>query len=219
MTVVRFAKVNVSLGRTAVLNRADWRVPRHPGLTVLRGPSGAGKTTVLHLLSGLIVPRGLRRGPGQRSVGTVCSFPANHSSRAHRAHLPGLPPRPGTERYENVALPLWLRSVPMAETRAKARAALQAVGLAALVHRLPDELSGGEQQRVAIARGIATEPDLILADEPTANLDDASAERIGELLRAQGAAGRAVIVATHDRRLIGAEDLVFDVSDGMVGAA
>lgn len=220
MTIVRFDSVNVSLGRTAVLTGADWTVPRHAGLTVLRGPSGAGKTTVLHLLSGLIVPR----AGSVEVLGNDLSALSAASRRAIRrervAHIyQDFRLVPELNATENVALPLWLRSVPMAEAKTKARAALEAVGLAELVGRLPDQLSGGEQQRVAIARAIAAEPDLILADEPTANLDDASAKRVGELLRAQVAAGRAVIVATHDRRLIGPDDLVFDVSEGALRAA
>lgn len=220
MIVVQLHRVSVNLGTTVILEEVDWRVPSHDGLIVLRGPSGAGKTTVLHVLSGMVNP----------SSGTVTvlgqeltrASPAARRAlrRTHVAHVyQDFRLVPELTAVENVALPLWLRSRTMRSAREIALAALREVDLVGLADRLPTQLSGGEQQRVALARAIAAQPDLILADEPTANLDDVSAARVGELLRAQLEAGRTVIVATHDHRLIRPGDLIFDLADHAIRAA
>ena len=220
MIVVQLHRVSVSLGTTVILEDVDWRVQGHDGLIVLRGPSGAGKTTVLHLLSGMVSPSsGIVSVLGQEL--THASSAARRALRRTRiAHVyQDFRLVPELTAVENVALPLWLRSQTMRSAREIALAALREVGLVGLADRLPTQLSGGEQQRVALGRAIAAQPDLILADEPTANLDDVSAARVGELLRAQLEAGRTVIVATHDSRLIRRGDLIFDLAEQKIRAA
>ena len=166
----------------------------YPGEQIaLMGPSGSGKTTLLHLLAGLDTPTAgqitwpalgpratLRPGP----VGVVFQAPSL------------LPP---LDALENVALPLLLAGVERVEARRRAAAALEELDLAALSSKLPEELSGGQAQRVAMARILATRPRLILADEPTGQLDHATgAHVIGTLLAVARAAGAGLVVNTHD---------------------
>lgn len=220
MTLAELSHVAVRLGRSVILRDIDWSVPEHTGMVVLRGRSGAGKTTLLHVLSGVIRP--VAGDVTVLGVDLVRASPAMRRGlrRSRLAHVyQDFRLVPELTAAENVALPLWLQGVSAAESRGRAQSALEAVDLARLSSRLPRELSGGEQQRVAMARVIAVEPQLILADEPTANLDDESTQRIASLLRQQLAAGRSVIVATHDHRLYQVEDLVFDIEDGVLRAA
>ncbi|MEY2583649.1 MAG: putative transport system ATP-binding protein [Ilumatobacteraceae bacterium] len=162
-------------------------------LIALTGPSGSGKTTLLHLLAGLDVPTtgtiewpsigsrvGLRPGP----IAIVFQAPSL------------LPP---LDVVENVALPLLLEGVNRNEAREAALSALKRLGLEPLATKLPEELSGGQAQRVAVARVLAGRPQLILADEPTGQLDHASGEVVMDALIATAIdIGAALIVNTHD---------------------
>jgi putative ABC transport system ATP-binding protein/lipoprotein-releasing system ATP-binding protein len=165
-----------------------------PGARVaIVGPSGSGKSTLIHLMAGLddptvghvewpaIGPRGaLRPGP----VAVVFQGPSL------------LPP---LTVEENVALPLVLAGMRDGEARERAHAALEQLGLADLIRKLPDEISGGQAQRVAVARALVGEPRLLLADEPTGQLDRAAGEAVIDvLLAAAEHADAAVAVATHD---------------------
>ena len=166
-------------------------------LTAVTGRSGSGKTTLLRLLAGLDLPDG-----GEVVVlGTALSS----LSRAERARF-----RRNHEfltAAENVALGLSLRDVPAEQVDAPAREALAAVGLGELADRRADELSAGERERVAIARAIAVRPAVLLADEPTARLDEANARAVGELLgRLARESGTAVVCATHDVAVIDQAD-------------
>jgi putative ABC transport system ATP-binding protein/lipoprotein-releasing system ATP-binding protein len=159
----------------------------------LAGPSGSGKSTLLHLMAGLDAP----------SVGTV-TWPAIGPWEALRPgpvavvfQGPSLLPPLTVE--ENVALPLILGGCGDADARAAARAALALLDLQALRDKLPEELSGGQAQRVAVCRALAGAPALILADEPTGQLDRTSGTAVVDvLLAAAEHAGAALVVATHD---------------------
>jgi ABC-type lipoprotein export system ATPase subunit len=165
-----------------------------PGTQVaLTGPSGSGKSTLLHLLAGLDTP----------TSGTI-AWPGLGGSPEGRPGLIGmvfqgpslLPPLDVTE---NVALPLLLAGIQEAQARERAAAALRDVGLDELAARLPEELSGGQAQRVAVARALAARPRLILADEPTGQLDSAhAAQVVGLLLDAAARLGTALVLSTHD---------------------
>jgi len=159
----------------------------------LTGPSGSGKSTLLHLLAGIDVP----------SAGVV-RWPALEHDRHHRRRgigvvFQGPSLLPSLDVTENVALPLVFGGQADHTARRHAGAALDLVGIGDLAGKLPDELSGGQLQRAAIARVLAARPKLILADEPTGKLDHDNAERvITVLLDTASAIGAAVIIATHD---------------------
>ena len=173
------------------------------------GPSGSGKSTLLHLIAGLDTP----------TTGSI-TWPAIGARAALR---PGpvalvfqgpslLPPLDVTE---NIALPLVLGGVDGDEASKRARAALARLDLTSLGDKLPEELSGGQSQRVAIARALAQRPRLLLADEPTGQLDhDTGATVIGVLLEAAAETGAALIVSTHDPAVSGRLTTGWLVNDG-----
>jgi putative ABC transport system ATP-binding protein len=160
------------------------------------GASGSGKSTLLHLIAGLDEPtKGAITWPGLdghplRAPGLIGMIFQGPSL---------LPP---LDALDNVALPLLLAREPQEDTRAKALAALASVGIADLAGRLPEELSGGQAQRVAVARVLAASPRLIVADEPTAQLDSEHARNVIDLLiDAASRLEAALVVATHDPRI------------------
>jgi putative ABC transport system ATP-binding protein/lipoprotein-releasing system ATP-binding protein len=177
---------------TVALQPTDCEV--RPGARIaLVGPSGSGKSTLLHLLAGLDEP----------TVGTV-EWPALGGRRELRPGpvavvFQGPSLLPPLTVLENVALPAVLGGATDAEARELARAALELLDLGALADKLPEEISGGQAQRVAVARAVAGEPRLILADEPTGQLDRAhGALLVDVLLGAAHHTGAALVVATHD---------------------
>lgn len=190
-------------------------------LAVLAGPSGSGKTTLLQV-AGLLDP------PDEGEVvleGRIVSrLPERERCRV-RLHRLGFVFQtfnlvPVLSARENVMLPLQLQGVPEPEARTRAEEILVRVGLGdRLVHR-PGQLSGGQQQRTAIARALVTRPALVLADEPTANLDHAHGgplmELMGELSREQGV---GFLVASHDPAVIARADRVFRLRDGRLEEA
>ena len=168
----------------------------------LMGPSGSGKSTLLNLLAGLDRP-----DTGEVVVaGQALSVLDEDGLAAWRARHVGLVFQfynliPVLSAVENVELPLLLTGLPRAERRRRAEIALAAVGLATRQRHRPQQLSGGEQQRVAIARAVVTDPDLLVADEPTGDLDARSAVEILTLLRELNRAfAKTVVMVTHDPR-------------------
>lgn len=161
----------------------------------LTGPSGSGKSTLLALMAGLVEPTaGLVRWPGLEAP------PGEHPG-AVGVVFQGPSLLPELSAAENVALPLLFAGViPEDETRPRARAALGETGVGELGDKVPDELSGGQSQRVAIARVLACRPRVILADEPTGALDREAGEHVvAALLAAADEIGAALVIATHDR--------------------
>ena len=213
------------LNKTYVIGRRTLEVLRGVDLSVqcgellaLRGASGAGKSTLLHLLGGLDIPNrgeiwfagknlsalsGLARARlRNRRVGFI--FQAYHL-------LPEL------DALENVCLPARMARMPAAEAEARGRELLRRVGLAERMDHKPSELSGGEQQRVAIARSLINSPDLILADEPTGNLDSHTGEEIIELLAALWLEKKTtLIIATHDQKVAARAPRVMELIDGQI---
>jgi ABC-type lipoprotein export system ATPase subunit len=161
----------------------------------LTGPSGSGKSTLLHLLAGLDEP----------TVGTI-TWPALGGRQALRPGPVGVVFQGPSllaplDVLENVALPLILGGAAEEQARAAALAALERLDLRSLMGKLPEELSGGQAQRVAVARVLAGRPQLILADEPTGQLDHATGMSVlTQLLAAAGDTGAALVVSTHDPR-------------------
>jgi putative ABC transport system ATP-binding protein len=184
----------------------------------LVGPSGSGKSTVLNLIGGLDRPTS-----GQVWInGTELSESDERTLTRHRRQHVGfvfqsfnLLPRLTAE--ENVALPLMFGDVPEKERRERARALLERVGLGQRLAHRPTELSGGEQQRVAIARALVGQPALLLADEPTGNLDTTTGAEIMALLKELNQeGGLTLVVVTHDPEVAAFADRVVTLRDGRV---
>ncbi|MFZ5810124.1 MAG: ABC transporter ATP-binding protein [Chloroflexota bacterium] len=186
--------------------------------TALVGPSGSGKTTLLQIIGCLDQPtsgkvwingkdvsrltRNQRADMRRGTIGFIFQF---------FALIPTL------TAYENVEMPLLLNGMSSSERRQRVMELLDAVGMADRAHHRPDQLSGGEQQRVAVARALAPRPLLILADEPTANLDTENGKQVMEIMqRLNQETGTTFIFATHDPRLFGYARRTINLRDGLV---
>ena len=168
----------------------------------LMGPSGSGKSTLLHLIAGIDRPTsGVCRVQGVDLIQLNESQLADWRNQNVGFVFQTFNLIPVLTAHENVELPLLLMNLSAAERAAMVRNALDLVGLADRARHLPRQLSGGQEQRVAIARALVTDPALIVADEPTGNLDHASAEQVLGILRELSRdAGKTVIMVTHDPR-------------------
>jgi cell division transport system ATP-binding protein len=166
------------------------------------GPSGAGKTTLLRLMLRQERPTRGTIVIGGRDVGTLPASRVPALRRSVGVVFQDFKLIRRKTALENVAYVLNVAGIPRAEQRRRAYHALKGVGLSHRLHVQPDALSGGEQQRVAIARAVVNDPELLLADEPTGNLDPDLAVEIMRLFREINARGTTVVVATHDRDLI-----------------
>ncbi len=185
------------------------------------GRSGSGKSTLLNLICGIDCPDS---GTIEFCGETITALAERHRSLFRRRHL-GFVYQffnliPTLDVEENVRLVLELNGIRGARARTRTRALLEQVGLADRVHSAPDALSGGEQQRVAIARALVHEPRLLLADEPTGNLDDEAAGQVMSLLQhLVTARGSALLIATHARSVAAAAHRVLDLREGRLHAA
>ena len=182
------------------------------------GPSGSGKTTLLQLAAGIDRPTAGRVLHSGRDIGRLAERDLTTLRRREIGFVfQFFNLVPALSAEENVALPLRLASMPRPEARERARSLLERVGLAGRAEHLPSEMSGGEQQRVAIARALAAGPRLILADEPTGNLDGETGRTAMQLLvEAAREHGAAVLVVTHDARVVPYADRVLRMSDGLL---
>ena len=184
-------------------------------LVAFTGRSGSGKTTLLNLLSGLDRPTG---GAAFFRGQDLSQMPERELLELRRHKIGfvfqsfGLMPLLSAQ--ENVELPLHIAGVSWRERRRRAREALEAVGLGPRGRHRPYELSGGEQQRVSIARALVANPEVVFADEPTGELDTATARAITAILREISAQGATVIAATHDLALAEAADRRLEMTDG-----
>ncbi|WP_280690441.1 ABC transporter ATP-binding protein [Kitasatospora sp. GAS204B] len=191
---------------------------RRGELTALRGRSGSGKTTLLNLVGGLDAPTS-----GQITLDGADLAALDEAGRlALRRERIGFVFQsfgliPILSAAENVGVPMRLRKVPSAQREERVATLLALVGLTDHAEQRPAELSGGQQQRVAIARALANEPALIIADEPTGQLDSETGHSVMELLRAVvRSEGVTVLVATHDPQLMELADRVVELRDGHI---
>ncbi len=185
-------------------------------LVYLAGPSGAGKSTLLKLIAGI-----------ERPSGGLLLVSGQDMRKMNRTTLPYLRRKLGLilqqhrllgdrSVLQNVMLPLLVSGSTAKEAEQRARVALDRVGLSDKAMLVPQALSGGEQQRVSIARAIVHKPRIILADEPTANLDRASGKLVIDMLQAFNSAGVTCIISTHDERLLQNADRVVQLEHGRV---
>jgi putative ABC transport system ATP-binding protein len=223
-TLVRVESISKVIGnnglQTAILQDISFEVPART-LFAINGPSGSGKSTLLNMITGIDRPTSghidfnghelrkmsenqLARWRG-RNVGIIFQF---------FQLLPTL------TAAENIELALELgRAVPHRERKARVQACLTQVGLQDYGRRLPNQLSGGQQQRVAVARALANDPPVLVADEPTGNLDSKTAHQVFDLLQELTERGKSVIYVTHDRELAARASDRIDLLDGRIAGA
>jgi putative ABC transport system ATP-binding protein len=204
-------------GQTKVvaLDSVDVTVERGQ-FVALMGPSGSGKSTLLHLAAGMDKPTSgrllvLGEEPAMMSEREIARWRNNHIGFVFQAFnlIPVL------SALENVELPLKLTKLSAAKRRENATTALNLVGLGDRLDHLPKQLSGGQEQRVAIARAVVTDPDLILADEPTGNLDAASARDVLTMLtRLNTEFGKTIVMVTHDPHAAAVAKTIYHLDKG-----
>jgi putative ABC transport system ATP-binding protein len=188
-------------------------------LVAIVGPSGSGKSTMMNILGCLDRPtHGAYRLDGTAIAELDDDALARLRSRAIGFIFQSYNLLPRTSALDNVATPLLYQGVGRGERRRRARAVLERLGLGDRLDHEPTELSGGQQQRVAVARALVTEPDLILADEPTGNLDSHAGAEVTTLLRDLNRAGRTVVLITHDLEVAATADRQIHLRDGRIAA-
>jgi len=194
------------------LNRGDF--------LALRGASGAGKSTLLYMLGGLDTPNQGEIRLAGRNLATLTRMELARLRTEEVGFIfQAYYLLPELDALENVCLPARMARTPAARAEARGRELLDRVGLKERMEHKPYELSGGEQQRVAIARSLINEPDLILADEPTGNLDSHTGEEIIDLLVALRAEKQTtLVIATHDSRVAARAPRVIELVDGRVAS-
>jgi putative ABC transport system ATP-binding protein/lipoprotein-releasing system ATP-binding protein len=212
--LVRMDQVSRSYlrGETSVVALASATCTVLPGERIaLMGPSGSGKSTLLHLLGGL-----------DRPTSGNLSWPALGPCETLRPEKVGLVFQmpsllPSLTVVENVEIPLLLGQESAAKARAAALAALERIGLGFIAEKLPEELSGGQAQRIAVARALITQPKLLLADEPTGQLDHPTAQQLFDvLLAALEGTETALVVATHDQSVAERMKTVWHMEHGIL---
>jgi putative ABC transport system ATP-binding protein len=178
-------------------------------LVVLLGPSGCGKTTLLSCLGGILTPTSGRIQVGDTEITSL----SRSELEAYRRRTIGFVFQafnliPSLSARENIAMPMMLTGYTKRQAFERADELLGIVGLTERANHKPSKLSGGQQQRVAVARGLGHDPPLLLADEPTANLDHIQAEAVIRLLQELRSQGRLIVVSTHDARLVPIADRI-----------
>ncbi len=201
-------------GLVRALDAVDLDVNRGEALAVM-GPSGCGKSTLLHLLGGLDRPSAGELSVAGRRVDELSERALAHLRRDEIGFIfQAFYLMDELTAQENVELPALLAGWSPSEARARATALLERVDLADRAGHLPSMLSGGQRQRVAIARALANDPEIVLADEPTGNLDSAAAFDVLRMLEALHAEGLTLVIVTHDERIAAAADRLISMRDG-----
>ncbi len=218
--VIQFAhatrRYTTGRGIVTALQDATFTIARGEWVAIV-GPSGSGKSTLMNLLAGID-----RASAGEVWVnGQEMTHLSEERLARWRGRQVGIVFQffqlmPTLTAIENVVLPMELRGWWRGERRKRAMALLERVGVADLASSLPSQMSGGEQQRVAIARALANDPAILLADEPTGNLDSATGERIIELLAELADGTRTLLIVTHDARLAARAPRIIGLADGVI---
>ncbi len=208
------------IGGERIFALRDAKVELQGGeFTAVLGPSGSGKSTFMHLCGGLDRPTSGRIEYRGENIGEYDDKRMSHyRNRAVGFVFQSFNLDPGLTALENTALPLLYAGIPRRDRERRAREALYRMGLADRCSHRPTELSGGQRQRVSIARAIVNRPDIILADEPTGNLDTASGGQVLELLRELARGGYAVVMVTHNPDQAARCDRVLEIVDGILRA-
>lgn len=207
-------------GQLAVhaLRGVDFAV-REGSFVAVMGPSGSGKSTLMHILGCLDTPT---KGTYFLAGEDVSTMPEPRLARIRNRRIgfvfQGYNLLPRLSAWRNVSLPLVYSGVPSQERRRRALRALDLVGLSDRADHRPTELSGGQQQRVAIARALVTDPAVLLADEPTGNLDSKASIEILRFLEELHAAGRTLVLITHDPGVAQAAERIVQIRDGQIEA-
>ena len=207
--------VSKKFGGFSALDKVSLHIP-DGNLVALLGPSGSGKTTLLNIIAGLDTPTSGTVTVGKNliskmSESMLASWRTRHVGFVFQFyHL-----LPVLTAYENVELPLLLLPMTRAQRKAQVMNVLDLVGLSSRINHIPGQLSGGQQQRVGIARAIVTDPELIVADEPTGDLDSKSADEILDLMGIlQKTLGKTIIMVTHDPRSASRAQRVLQLEKG-----
>ena len=208
--IVDLRNLSRSFGTTRALDGLSLRLA--PGeLVALLGPSGCGKTTALRIVAGFETA-----DSGTVEVDGKDVSPVPAAKRDMGMVFQSYSLFPNMSAVDNVSFGLRMRRLGSAERQRRAADLLDMVGLAPQAKQYPHQLSGGQQQRVALARALANEPSVLLADEPTGNLDSSSTRDVLRLLRRAHDQGQAILMVTHDARVASLADRVINLFDGMV---
>ena len=212
--IIKAQGINKSFGELQVLKNVDFEVEKGEIVSIV-GASGAGKTTFLQILGTLLSPdsgsleiAGLKTGGSDKEL---AEFRNRHLGFVFQSHhlLPEF------TALENVCIPALIAGTTEKEAKKKAAELLEKVGLADRAEHKPAQLSGGEQQRVAIARALVNSPDVLLADEPTGNLDSSTKQDIHNLLfELRKSLGQSIVIVTHDKELAQLCDRSLEMKDG-----
>jgi lipoprotein-releasing system ATP-binding protein len=216
-TLLRATHISKKYGDLQVLKDVSLELNRGEIVSIV-GSSGSGKSTLLHILGTLDRPDSgtleLQDTPLHELKGSkLAAFRNRHMGFVFQFHhlLPEF------TALENICIPAWIAGTPKKEAAEKASILLEKLGLAGRGHHRPTELSGGEQQRVAVARALINQPALVLADEPTGNLDSQHARELHELfLQLRDDLGNSFLIVTHNQELAGMSDRILHMKDGEI---
>lgn len=196
---------------------ADFSIKFNEGFNVITGSSGCGKSTLLHIAGGLIPPDS---GRVIMDGVIVNKLPSNAKAKFINQNVAFIFQNFYLDNMlsilDNIALPMMIRNIKYSELLKRAEANLEKVGLAGIGDKFPSELSGGECQRVCLARALITEPKYLFADEPTGNLDEINSNLTVDLLHKFATDGKIVVMVTHDKSLIRERDEVHNLTKGTI---